>query len=158
MGSRPERPGMVLLVPFDGGALSRTALERAVAFSRHTDDPVVVLTVVPRDAPGYARDRGWLGPDQSLSLDRVRDRLEPDVSAVAPEATYRVEYADETELSSLPVDIARRIREVAHEVNASTVFVGSENAGRVSTPIASVGTPVSEDPDYDVHIVRHADR
>jgi hypothetical protein len=34
------------------------------------------------------------------------------------------------------------------------VFVGSENAGRVSTPISSVGSPVSEDPDYDVHIVR----
>jgi hypothetical protein len=36
------------------------------------------------------------------------------------------------------------------------VFIGSENAGRVSTPVCSVGAPVSEDPRYDVHIVRHA--
>jgi len=60
-------------------------------------------------------------------------------------------------MASVTTDVVRTIREVAHEVDASIVFVGSENAGRVSTPVSSVGAPVSEDPGYDVHIVRHAD-
>jgi hypothetical protein len=46
---------------------------------------------------------------------------------------------------------------VAQDEGATVLFVGSENAGRVSTPVSSVGDPVSEDPRYDVHIVRHTD-
>jgi nucleotide-binding universal stress UspA family protein len=148
---------MVLLVPYDGSTLSTAALERA-AVSSHADESVVVLTVVPPWNAAYARRQGWLGPDEPLSLDGVRDRLGPDDDAVAPGADCRVEYADGTEPSALPVDVARTVRDVAHGLHASTVFVGSENAGRVSTPLSSVGTPVPEAPDCAVSTVRHADR
>ena len=53
-------------------------------------------------------------------------------------------------------EIARTIRMVGHEVGAGVVLVGSDNAGRVSTPVTSAGSPVSKDHDYDVHIARHA--
>jgi len=59
--------------------------------------------------------------------------------------------------ASITVDVVRTIRDVAVEVDADIIFLGSENAGRVSTPITSVGRPLSDDPRYDVHIVRHAD-
>jgi hypothetical protein len=58
-------------------------------------------------------------------------------------------------VASVTTDVVRTIRSVAQEVGATIVFIGSENAGRVSTPVTSVGAPVSADPRYDVHIVRH---
>ena len=60
-------------------------------------------------------------------------------------------------VASVTTDVVRTVRVVAQEVDATIVFVGSENAGRVSTPVSSVGAPVSEDPRYDVHIVRHVE-
>jgi len=35
------------------------------------------------------------------------------------------------------------------------VFLGSDNAGRVVTPVTSVAGTVADDAEYDVHIVRH---
>ena len=146
---------MVLLVPFDGSELATAALRRAAEFAELTDEPLVVLSVVTDDEP-FARERGWVSEDEPYDPDAVAERLEATVREVAPEATFRREEpTDAGELTGAPLDIARTIRQVAHEVDASVVFVGSENAGRVSTPIASVGSPVSEDPAYDVHIVRH---
>ena len=54
-------------------------------------------------------------------------------------------------------DITRTVRRVATELDVSIIFIGTENAGRISTPVTSVGSPLSKDPQYDVHIVRHAD-
>ena len=59
-------------------------------------------------------------------------------------------------MASITTDVIRTIRAVAHELDVSVIFIGSENAGRVSTPVSSVGAPVSEDPGYDVYISRHA--
>jgi hypothetical protein len=47
---------------------------------------------------------------------------------------------------------------VANEEDATMLFLGSENAGRVTSPLSSVGSPLSEDAAYDIHIVRQADR
>lgn len=37
----------------------------------------------------------------------------------------------------------------------SEVFRGSENAGRIVVPVASVAGSVAADVSYDVHVVRH---
>ncbi|WP_435194969.1 universal stress protein [Natronomonas sp. EA1] len=146
---------MVLLVPFDDTPLSRTALQRALTFADHTDEEVLVLTVVPTDR-GYARERGWV--DEGFDPNAVAERLVARARELAPEAAVRLETPrNDSSLASTAMDVARTIREVAHEVGASIVFIGSENAGRVSRPITSVGAPVSSDPEYDVFIVRHAD-
>jgi hypothetical protein len=60
-------------------------------------------------------------------------------------------------VATTTLDVVRKIRQVAHEVDAEILFVGSENAGRVTSPLSSVGNPLSEDAAYDIHIVRHAD-
>lgn len=149
---------MVLLVPFDGSALAEAALDRASEFGELTGEEVLVLTVLPDDA-AFARERGWVDEDGDYDPDRVAARFEDRVAELAPDAAFRAERVDSRSMRAwAAVDVSRAVREVAHEVGASIVFVGSENAGRVTTPITSVGTPVSEDPQYDVHIVRHADR
>lgn len=148
---------MVFLVPFDGSDLAAAALERATEFATFADAEVVAVAVVPED-PQYAIDRGWIEAHEEHSRKLVAGRLEATVRSVAPDATFRWEPLSESPdpTSTVSTDVARTIREVAAELAADVVFVGSENAGRVSTPLTSVGSPVSSDSRYDVHIVRHA--
>ena len=146
---------MVLLVPFDGSALSKAALTRAMEFANYRDEDVTALSVIPDDA-AYARERGWLDADEVFDIEAIADRMREQVESVAPAASFRYKVPEDvSSMASATTDITRSIREVAHEEGASIVFIGSENAGRVSTPVCSVGSPVSEDPQYDVHIVRH---
>lgn len=155
MRLRPVRPAM-LLVPYDGSPLARTAIERAQEVSNLRDEGVLALTVLPDDEE-FARERGWVDEDEPYDPDAIAARFEQEVAAIAPDATFRVERPGEGGiLASATMDVARRIRQVADELDARVVFIGSENAGRVSTPVTSVGSPVSEDPRYDVYIVRHA--
>jgi len=148
---------MTLLVPFDGSELSTAALDRATEFGEFTGEDVVALAVIPPDAE-FARDRGWLDPGEQFDTDRICTRLRQRVEDVAPDAQFRCEETEETDYrATLTTDVTRTIRQVAADLQASIIFVGSENAGRVSTPLTSVGNPLSEDPRYDVHIVRHAD-
>jgi nucleotide-binding universal stress UspA family protein len=150
---------MTLLVPFDGSALSKAALARASEFAEFMDAPVVALVVVPDD-PEYARERGWLEPGDPFDCDLIESRLANVVAEIAPDSRFRCERLDESEIDPLATTttaVIRRIREVAGAVDAQILFVGSENAGQVSSPLSSVGNPLSEDPRYDVHIVRHPD-
>ncbi|MFB6142053.1 MAG: universal stress protein [Halorientalis sp.] len=148
---------MTLLVPYDGSALSKTALRRAAEFADYRDEEVLALTVVPEDEE-FARERGWVAAGEPVDIEAICDRLEAEVHDVAPDATVvcRRPETSESYAATLVDDVTRTIRETAADVDASIVFIGSENAGRVSTPVTSVGDPVSEDPRYDVHIVRHA--
>ncbi|WP_424002987.1 universal stress protein [Haloarcula salina] len=147
---------MVLLVPFDGSDLSRTALERATEFATYRNEDVLALTVIP-DEPEYALERGWLDANDPFDIGAIADRMAEQVESIAPGASFRHEVPEDvSSMASITTDVVRTIRQIANEVDASIVFVGSENAGRVSTPVSSVGSPVSEDPQYDVHIVRHA--
>ncbi|WP_435364675.1 universal stress protein [Haloarchaeobius sp. DYHT-AS-18] len=147
---------MSLLVPFDGSTLSMTALRRAQEFATFSDAELVVLTLVPDDAE-YARERGWLDPEDTFDVGVIERKLRQRVHDEAPTAEFRCELIEDPTdpVATVPMDVARRIRQVAAEVDADILFIGSENAGRVSTPLASVGSPISEDPEYDVHIVRH---
>jgi len=147
---------MTLLVPFDGSELSQAALERAVEFAEFRGEDVVALTVIPED-PEYALSRSWVDPEEPFDPDAIADRFRERVAEIAPEATFRHETPEDiSSMASITTDVIRTIRRVAHEVDASVIFVGSENAGRVTSPVSSVGAPVSEDPSYDVYIIRHA--
>jgi nucleotide-binding universal stress UspA family protein len=149
---------MTYLVPFDGSDLAVAALERATEFASAMDEPVVVLAVVPEGEPEFAAERGWTDEDESYDPVAIADRLRSQVESTAPGATVRCEHpGDVSAIASVTTDVVRTIRRVAEEVEATVVFIGSENAGRVSTPVTSVGAPISEDPRYDVHIVRHVD-
>jgi nucleotide-binding universal stress UspA family protein len=148
---------MVYLVPFDDSPLSRTALRRAGEFARAMDEDVVALVVVPPSTE-YAREKGWIERDEPFDSDRIGRGLRAAVRDLAPDATVRIETTEETDYrASVTTDVVRTLRQVAGELSASVLFVGSANAGSVTTPVTSVGSPVSDDPQYDVHVVRHAD-
>jgi nucleotide-binding universal stress UspA family protein len=149
---------MTLLVPFDDSPLSRAALKRASEFAAFMDREVVALTVVPDD-PDYAESRGWLTERTPSSVDAIAERLERRVDEIAPNARFRYEPLDDEDdpVATTTLDVVRKVREVAHEEGTTILFLGSENAGRVASPLSSVGNPLSEDATYDVHIVRHAD-
>jgi len=150
---------MTYLVPFDGSPLAEAALARAAEFASVMDDDVLALAVVPVDERDFAVERGWIEATDEYDADEIVDRLRSQVEELAPAATFRCERPEDvSSVASVTTDVVRTIRAVAQEVGATIVFIGSENAGRVSTPVTSVGAPVSEDPRYDVHIVRHASR
>ena len=149
---------MTYLVPFDGSPLAEAALERAAEFASVMDEDVLALSVVPVDEPSFAVERGWVDDESAFDPEEVAERLRSQVERLAPDATFRCEHpADVSSVASVTTDVVRTIRTVAGDVGASIIFIGSENAGRVSTPVSSVGAPVSEDPRYDVHIVRHTE-
>ncbi len=148
---------MTLLVPFDGSELAEVALKRATEFGEAFDKEVVVLTVVPSD-PGFAVERGWIDEDDEFEPELVSLELRDQAQATAPDATFRSERPSNPEnepYASSTMNIVRTIRQVAGEIDADIVFIGSENAASVSQPLTSIGAPVSTDPRYDVHIVRH---
>lgn len=148
---------MVYLVPFDGSPLAEAALQRAREVGGDTGTEIVALSVVPDEAT-YAADRGWIDDREPFDPETVARHLESRVGELAPGVSFRWEVPeDASTVASTTTDVARTIRQVAHALDASVVFVGSENAGRVASPVTSVGSPVSEDPSYDVFIVRHAD-
>ncbi|WP_256297866.1 universal stress protein [Haloarchaeobius salinus] len=142
---------MTYVVPFDDQRLSRVALDRAQSYASLTDERVVAVSVVPRN-PGYATERGWLAPDESFDVRLVLDRLAEKVDSIAPEAEFEYVLADRY---ASPGTISSKIRRRARNMDATVVFVGSENAGRMLTTLRSVGHSVAADDTYDVHIVRH---
>ncbi|MCW8172574.1 universal stress protein [Natrialba swarupiae] len=145
---------MTLLVPFDASPLSTTALERAVTFGDCLDEQVVVLTVIPDD-PEYARGRGWITRGEPFDPKTIETGLRSRATDVAPDATFRTELVDPDEpTATSTTEVVREIRRVASEIEASVVFVGSENAGSVIAPQSSVGKPVASDHRYDVYVVR----
>ncbi|WP_435333821.1 universal stress protein [Haloarchaeobius sp. TZWWS8] len=146
---------MSLLVPYDGSSLSTAALRRAREFADYSDADLVVLTLIPDD-PEYATERGWLEDEDTFDVGVIERKLRQRVHDDAPNAEFRCELIENVDpVASVTLDVVRRIREVANEESAEILFVGSENAGRVASPLTSVGSPLSEDPQYDVHIVRH---
>lgn len=150
---------MTLLVPYDGSELAEAALHRATQFGEAFDQEVVVLVVVPMDED-YVRERGLVDEDEEYDSELFALELRDEAEKIAPETTFRSERATDPEdqpYASTTMNIVRTIRQVAGELDAEIVFLGSEHAASVSQPLSSVGAPVSNDPRYDVHIVRHPD-
>jgi hypothetical protein len=78
-------------------------------------------------------------------------RLTDRDSAVAPEADYRTQYV-EGRLSSGA--IARKLRDIARDVDASVVVMGSENVGQTVPPASTVSGKVAARLDTDLYVVQ----
>jgi len=147
---------MALLVPFDGSELATKALEKAATFGDLLDEEVIVVTVIPDDAD-YARERGWITRGEPFDPEAIAGGLQSRAAEVAPEATFRTERVSSDEpTATSTTEVVREIRRVAVEIDASVVFIGSQNAGSVIAPQSSVGSPVAKGQRYDVYVVRQA--
>ena len=62
-------------MPFDGSALSKAALTRAMEFADYRDEDITALSVIPDDA-SYAREHGWLDADDAFTVEAVADRMQ----------------------------------------------------------------------------------
>jgi nucleotide-binding universal stress UspA family protein len=140
---------MVYLVPFDGSPLARSALRRASTFAEH--QRVVAFAVVPTGSK-YARSKGWLDAGESFDADAVETHLRESVTDVAPDADFESVRVESRPPGST---VAKHIRQKARELDAEIVFLGSDNAGKIVTPVSSVGTGVTSDESYDIYIARH---
>lgn len=143
---------MTFVVPYDGSDLAETALVRAGEFGDVLDERVVAVTVVPRGNADYARERDWLGPDEAFDMHEVASRLHDRVHELVPSADFRTVDVDRYAPSGT---ISNEITRVAREEDASMLFIGSENAGRIVTSVSSVGGSVSGRVTFDVVIVRN---
>ena len=142
---------MSIVVPFDGTALSKAALERASELGSALEEDVVALTVVPKSNVRYAREREWLDENQHFDTERVLARVEDQVSDVAPETEFEYELVSRYAQAG---EIASKIRAKARKLDATLVVLGSDDAGRIVTRVSSVGSPVAADEAYDVMLVR----
>lgn len=149
---------MTLLVPFDGSPLAEVALRRAREFASYRDEAVVALTVVPEDE-SFAEERGWIEPGEPYDPEAICTEFELRVAEIDDDVTFRCEHPPPSEHPTATAidNVTQTIRRVAAELDVSIIFVGSENAGRVSMPVSSVGGPLSTDAKYDVHIVRRTE-
>jgi len=142
---------MTLVVPFDGSELAEAALVRAIEFGSVFEEDVLAVSVIPKGNTGYARERGWLGHDEEFDIDAVVSALHEQVIDLCPSADFRHITVDRY---APPGSIALHLRKIARQEDASMVFIGSENAGRLVTKVSSVGGTVATDQAYDVVIVR----
>jgi len=143
---------MTFVVPFDGSEMAEAALARAVEYGTALDEAVVAVSVVP-ERKRYAREKGWIDDDQQYDVDAVVRQLHEQVTDLAPDATFEHERIREYPPAN---EIANRIASVAEQHDPTVMFLGSENVGRVVTPLTSIAANVAVDLPYDVHIVRHA--
>ena len=144
---------MTFIVPFDGSELAETALVRAQEFSDVLQEKsVVAVSVIPKGNTEYARDHGWLPPDEPFEIESVVEKLHKQVISLAPSAGFRHLTVDRYAPSGT---IASRVRRFAKTEDASMVFIGSENAGHIVTGISSVGGNVATEDVYDVVIIRN---
>jgi nucleotide-binding universal stress UspA family protein len=142
---------MTLVVPFDGSELAEAALVRATEFGNVFHEDVLAVSVIPKGNADYARERGWVDGTEEFELESVVARLHEQVTGLCPSADFRHKVVGRT---APPGTIAKRLRTVAREEDASMVFVGSENAGRIVVGVSSVGGTVAADESYDVVVVR----
>ena len=142
---------MTFVVPFDGSTGSEAALVRACEIGEAMGATVVAVTVVPTGNTDYARSKGWLDAAESFDSEAIVARLTDQVMAAAPDATFEhLESSRDVSGNS----IAKPIRRFARDNGASMVFIGSNNTGRLTTSLSSVGDRISTDQSYDVVIVR----
>jgi len=142
---------MTYVVAFDNSPLAKRALRCAVEYADAVGQDVVAVTAIQRDA-SIARERGWLDGDETFAVETVARTLTEAVTAVDPDIGFEYRTLDAFAPRGR---VSRTVRELAVEQDASVVFVGSDNAGRMVGGLASVGQNVSSDDRYDVHIVRH---
>lgn len=156
---------MTFMVPFDGSRLARTALGTARQYSIALDEApddvvewlipgqhvdVVAVSVIPQSA-WYAREKGWIRDDEDFSNRRVVEELHRQVTDIVPHANFEYVRVDGAARAGT---ISTRLRQKAVELEASVLFIGSENAGRIVTPLSSVGRGLAAEQSYHVYLIR----
>ena len=141
---------MTFVVPFDGSELAEAALVRAVEYASALDADVTAVSVVP-ERKRYAREKGWIDEGDPYDVQAVVDRLREQVGTLAPDATFEYERIREFPPEA---EIADHVERLALAHDPSVVFLGSDNVGRVVTPLTSVGIHIAAEEAYDVFIVR----
>jgi nucleotide-binding universal stress UspA family protein len=145
---------VTIFVPFDGSEHAVAALGRGGAVGAATDRTVTTVTVVPAGR-SYARERGWIDAGEPLDRGPVERRVRERVEEAAPggaDVTVRFEHVSSRPTSSL---VARKLRDVAREVDPSLVVIGAPDAGR-SRSTRSVGGGFASRTTYDLYMVRDA--
>jgi nucleotide-binding universal stress UspA family protein len=144
---------MTFVVPFDGTELAEAALVRATEFGAVLEEDVLAVSVIPRGNADYAREHGWIGPNEPFDMEAVVSKLHRQVTDLCPSADFRHDVVDRY---APPGTISMHVRDAARTEDASMVFIGSENAGHMVMSVSSVGGNVATDDAYDVTIVRHS--
>lgn len=141
---------MTFAVPYDGSELAKVALVRAGEYGKALDEDVIALAAIPAGVR-YAMEKGWIDDRSEFDVEGVASELMSEVTSFVPTAGFRYQT-----LGQRPPEgaVANAIRSMAHDVDAAVVFLGSDDAGQVVTPVTSVGGGVAADQAYDVHIVR----
>jgi len=140
---------MVFLVPYDGSRVAQAALDRAVEHGKALGEEVVAVSLVPTGSE-YAERRKWIEPGDDFAAESARSTLERKIA----EATDDSERVLTGSSASAPQDgVSDRIRQVANDVGASVLYVGTRNREESTDPMTPFG-PVSADGSYDVHLVR----
>jgi len=142
---------MTFVVPFDGAPRTVTALERAREFADALGEDIIVVSVIPERNAAYARERGWLPAGEPFDMKTIVTTLRDQVHDIAPEADFEYERCSRSVTGNR---IAKPVRKVAKRVDADMVFVGSDDAGRLTTTASSVGNRIATDGSYDVVLVR----
>jgi nucleotide-binding universal stress UspA family protein len=142
---------MVFLVPFDGSPRSEAALARAVEHAEALGEEVVAVSFVPT-GDTHAERRRWIDPEEDFAVETASADLERKIEEATDDAERN--YTDQSAQSD-GRGVADRIRQVAVDVGASTVFVGTagtdgEEPDQLSTPFGGVAS----DGPYDLHLVR----
>lgn len=140
---------MTLVVPFDDSLLSKAALIRARQFNRVLNEGVSVVSAIPAQNAAYARERGWIGPEEQFDGKQIVRALRDSVAELAPDAQF--EYVVTSRSSSAGI-IGKEIRRFARQNDATIVFIGSDNAGRFVRSL-TVGSSVSSGKTYDTMII-----
>jgi nucleotide-binding universal stress UspA family protein len=142
---------MSFVVPFDGSSLAEAALARAVELGRALDEEVIAVTVIPQRNAKYARAKGWLDDHVDFDREAVVAAIQAQIRSIAPEVTHETLAVDRY---APPGTIANHLRRFVRNRDATMVFLGSENAGRLVTSISSIGGRIASGTEYDVVIVR----
>jgi nucleotide-binding universal stress UspA family protein len=144
---------MKFFVPYDGTDLAMAALERATTLGAGVDADIVVATVVPRDRD-YALERGWIAGNEGFDPETIEATLRERVADIAPDAEFRCTIVRSHVSAG---NIATRLRDIAMEIEADTVFLGSENVGSIAAPVSSIGSNVATRVPYDIYLVQSRD-
>lgn len=143
---------MTILVPYDGSDIGRAALERGTELAEALDRELLVYAVVP-DRWRYAKDKGWVESSADFDADTIGARLRGEVAAVAQDASFEYVVVGGEPTGGY---IARKIRDYARANNVMLLVLGSENVGRVVTPLKSVGKGVAAEQSYELYLVHSA--
>jgi len=138
---------MVFLVPFDGSPLADAALDRAVTYAGALGTDVVAVSLIPTGSD-YAQRRRRVDPDEDFAAETAASDLRRKIE----EATDDTELHYDDVSAHSAGELSASIRQVARDVDASVVFLGSADTDDIVVPIADL----DEEDAYDVHIVRRA--